>query len=119
METLRLLREVAGPGEAVLDPSGLAYFQPPCSDEWYVDTLFGERARRGVWMADLGGRLDDGCPWVLNTYRLGMLTEPVQARVAKEYVLVAGGLGLRRGDSRLVADGRWPALLHQQLESFW
>ena len=36
VETLRLLRRVALPQDRILDPSGLAYFHPPCNTEWYI-----------------------------------------------------------------------------------
>ena len=47
VEALRRLRAEARSDEGVLDPSGVAYFLPPCTREWYTDTLFAERAERG------------------------------------------------------------------------
>ncbi len=119
--TLRLLRARAAPTDRIFDPSGLAYFVAPCIGEWYLDTLFREGAARGEWMSELH-RIDlASCPWMLNSYRLRMLPDELQTRLAGVYVLIdgGGGLALHAGDPRL-ADGRpWPGHSWSELRSFW
>lgn len=115
--TLRLLRERSAPDERVIDPSGLAYFRPPCTPEWYIDTLFRPAARRGAWMEALGAQPVERCPWAVNTYRLGMLPEALRRSIARERALATGGLALARGDARHAAlRDRLP---YDELRSFW
>jgi hypothetical protein len=98
VEALRRLRDAARPDEAVLDPTGLAYFLPPCTREWYTDTLFAERAG---WMAELASGVPEGCVWVVHTYRLSFLSPAAQQELGERYHLSESGLALRRGDPRL------------------
>ncbi len=111
------MRRLAAPGERVFDPSGLVYFLPPCTREWYVDTLFESGARTGTWMADAAALSPQACPWVLFTYRIGMLPEPVRSNLAWGWERRAWGLGLRRTDARL------PALPRErrgdEITTFW
>jgi hypothetical protein len=101
VEALRTLRTLASPSERVFDPSGLAYFLPPCTREWYVDSLFEPSARSGRWMADASSLDPQACPWVLFTYRLDLVPPAARARFAQGWEMRAWGLGLRRGDERL------------------
>jgi hypothetical protein len=117
--TLRLLRRVARPGEKVIDPSGLAYFLPPCRPDWYVDSLFLEATRQGRWMADLGSVSPSDCPWVVDTYRLEMLPEAARSLIGSEYLFIPGGLGLPRGDPRLSRPELWNDLALGRIDSFW
>lgn len=110
-------RRLAAPGERVFDPSGLAYFLPPCAREWYLDTLFEPGARTGAWMADAAALSPEACPWVLFTYRLEMLPAPAKARLVSGWERRVWGLGLRRGDPRL-ADLP-PARPGDEITTFW
>lgn len=101
VEALRTLQRLASPGEKVFDPSGLAYFLPPCTREWYLDTLFEPGARVGTWMADVEALSPEVCPWVLFTYRLDMLPAGARSHLASGWERRGWGLGLRRGDARL------------------
>ncbi len=101
VEALRLLRRVASPSERVFDPSGMAYFLPPCTRDWYIDSLFREGAREGTWMAEVPALDPAACPWVLFTYRVDMLPYASKVRLAAGWERRAWGLGLRRGDPRL------------------
>lgn len=117
VEALRLLRRVASPAERVFDPSGLAYFLPPCTREWYVDSLFREGARKGTWMADVPVLDPDACPWVLFSYRLDMLPYAAKAHLAKGWERREWGLGLRRGDPRLAELP--PPRRGDEITTFW
>ena len=119
--TLRLLRERQIEGDRIFDPSGLAYFIRPCIREWYLDTLFEEPAARGLWMGELRQLDLAECPWMLNTYRLRMLPDDLEARLGGAYVLIdgGGGLALHVDDPRLAATASWPGLAHRELLSFW
>ncbi len=121
VETLRLLRARALPGDRIFDPSGMAYFVDPCIGEWYLDTLFREPARRGLWMSELE-RVDlASCNWLLNTYRVRMLPERLERRLAGSFVLLegGGGLALHHEDPRLAGEPPGPGLAHRELTSFW
>jgi hypothetical protein len=98
VEALRRLRAAARPGEAVLDPSGLAYFLSPCSREWYTDTLYADRPG---WMSELSGGVPNRCVWVVHTYRLSVLPQAAQTELGERFELSGSGLALRRGDARL------------------
>lgn len=117
VEALRTLRRLASPGERIFDPSGVAYFLPPCTREWYLDTLFQPSAIRGKWMAEVPSLSPAECPWVLFTYRLEMLPPPAKARLASGWERRVWGLGLRRGDRRL-ADLP-PARPGDEITTFW
>ena len=119
VDALRLLRRLAKPNEKTLDPSGLAYFLPPCTPEWYIDSLFREGARKGVWMNSMKSLDAAECPWLVSTYRLEMFPYVVKARISAGYVLKPGGLGLARGDERLRRPELWPSTGPLVLESFW
>ncbi len=97
---LAMLSSLAKPGDRVLDPSGLAYFLRPCTAEWYVDSVLRPRVRGG-WMNDLTASSLAACPWIVNSRRLRMIPEAVFQGVENRYRVVAGGLGLDRGDPRL------------------
>ncbi len=117
VEALRTLRRFAEPGERVFDPSGLAYFLPPCTREWYLDALFEPGVRAGSWMAEAGTLAPEACPWVVFTYRLGMLPAGIQQRLAVGWDRRAWGLGLRRGDARLT--GLPPPHRDDEITTFW
>jgi hypothetical protein len=114
---LRLLRRLGLPGDRVFDPSGLAYFLPPCTREWYLDTLFQPAAARGEWMADAVSLDPAACPWILFTYRLEMLPPAARVRLARDWERRAWGLGLRRGDGRL--SELPPSRRDDELTTFW
>lgn len=118
VETLRMLKRLARPGEKVIDPSGLAYFLPPCQPEWYVDSIFLPAARVGHWMAGLKDVSPAECPWVVHTYRIDMLPKTAQRHIRAEYLFVRGGLGLPRGDPRLLTTS-WPAIPFGPIPSFF
>ncbi len=117
--SLRLLRRVARPGDRVVDPSGLAYFLPPCTKQWYIDSLFREGARKGTWMAEMASFDPASCPLLLETYRLNMLPFSSRERLARNYVVVSGAIGLWTGDHRVREAASWPSLPAGALESFW
>jgi hypothetical protein len=117
--TLELLRRVARPGDRIIDPSGLAYFLPPCTRQWYLDSLFREKAWKGTWMAGMKSFDPAACPLVLDTYRLGMLPPMVRERLAQNYVGVSGAIGLWVGDPREREAASWPSLPAGVLDSFW
>jgi len=117
--TLRLLQRVARPDEPIIDPSGMAYFQPPCTPEWYLDSLFAPRAADGTWMHALQDRSATECPWVLSTYRLSALPETVRERLARDYGSVSGGLGIARERPDLLRRPGWARLPYTELFSFW
>ncbi|MBW2533409.1 MAG: hypothetical protein JRI55_18100 [Deltaproteobacteria bacterium] len=121
VETLRLLRSQSLAGDRIIDPSGMAYFLPPCTREWYLDSLFEILADKGVWMRELGEVELADCRWLLNTYRVSWLPDPTLERLQREYTLVpgGGGLALRAGDPLLTAVPPWRPLTHTGLESFW
>ena len=119
--TLRLLRNRQADGDRIFDPSGLAYFVEPCVDEWYLDTLFEESAKRGNWMGELRSVDLAGCAWMLNTYRLRMLPDELESRLGGAYVLIdgGGGLALHAADPRLADETPGPGLAYRELRSFW
>lgn len=116
---LRWLQAVSRPGDAVLDPSGLAYFLPPCTTEWYIDSLFRERAAAGTWMEELGTIEPSACPWLVRTYRLDMLPPQVRQRLAYQYRLVTTGIALWRGDPRSQTLPDRDATAPTPFDSFW
>ncbi|MGE5345339.1 MAG: hypothetical protein ACM3JH_05225 [Acidithiobacillales bacterium] len=116
---LRLLRRVARPGDRVVDPSGLAYFLPPCTTQWYIDSLFREGARKGTWMGEMAFFDPAACPLLLETYRLNMLPFKARDRLARNYVVVSGAVGLWVGDHRVREAASWPSLPAGPLDSFW
>jgi hypothetical protein len=120
--TLRALRKEARPGDRVLDPSGLVYFLPPVTSQWYLDALFAERARQGLWMT--GEEIPDAPgQWALLTYRLEALPASLNRQARLQFVPVGGGLALSRSDPRInPPSGEAPLqlpLAHSRLESFW
>jgi hypothetical protein len=117
VEALRTLRRLALPGERVFDPSGMAYFLPPCTREWYLDTLFQPSAIRGTWMTGVPSLSPAECPWILFTYRLEMLPTPAKIHLVSGWDRRVWGLGLRRGDPRL-ADLP-PARPGDEITTFW
>ena len=116
---LRWLRRVARPDDAVIDPSGLAYFLPPCTEEWYVDSLFRERATAGTWMQELATAEPSVCPWLLRTYRLDMLPSRVKQRLAHQYRLVTDGIALWVGDPRSPSLPKGTDAAPTPFDSFW
>ncbi|MDL2716249.1 MAG: hypothetical protein PT977_00720, partial [Acidobacteriota bacterium] len=117
VDALRLLRRMASPSDRIFDPSGMAYFLPPCTRDWYIDSLFREGARKGTWMAEVP-RLDpESCPWVLFTYRVDMLPYAAKARLAAGWERRLWGLGLRRNDPRLV--DLPPSRSDDEISTFW
>ncbi len=117
VEALRLLRRVASPSDRVFDPSGMVYFLPPCTRDWYVDSLFREGAREGTWMAEVPTLDPAACPWILFTYRLEMLPYAAKVRLAAGWERRAWGLGLRRNDPRLAELP--PARRNDEITTFW
>jgi hypothetical protein len=117
--TLRRLRAASGPGDRVLDPSGLVYFLPPCSEDWYTDTLFAERAAAGRWMQALASGIPADCTCALHTYRLGALPAAARDDLQRDFVLLASGVALRRGDPRLAKLAEPVPGLSGRIESFW
>jgi hypothetical protein len=117
--TLRLMRRMMTPHDRIVDPSGLAYFVPPCTSQWYVDSLFEDEVRQGRWMGAMVGFDPRSCPLVLWTYRLGMLPAGAKDRISRDYVGVSGGLGLFHGDPRIADVSRWPTRPIGPIDSFW
>jgi hypothetical protein len=116
------LRWLAGrlrPGDRVVDPSGIAYFVPPCGRQWYLDTLFAQLEAQGRWMQGADGPAAEGCAWMADTYRLGLLRPALRHRLAGRYVPIGGGLFLRSDDPRLAEIGRLPILPQAEIASFW
>ncbi len=122
---LAVLGSLARPGERVLDPSGLAYFLRPCTEEWYVDGVLRPRVRAGTWMTDLSpGRLA-GCTWIVESQRLHMIPDAAFRAVEGRVRFVAGGLGLDRADpripelERLSREGPHDRAGRFEVKSFW
>lgn len=67
ISTLRLVRTAEQPGDRALDPSGLLYFLPPCSRQWYADVLFEKWIEQRGWMNE---PLTLPCQWTVRTSRL-------------------------------------------------
>ncbi len=118
--TLRLTKSLVAPSDRVLDPSGLVYFTPSCSAEWYTDSLFYRLAQRDEWMTRLASELDS-CRFLLRTNRIRMLPEQARTRAETDFVTMPGGGGLcvRRdaGPVPHIAPAR--QLPHEALESYW
>lgn len=91
------LRKALNPGERVLDPTGLVYFAPSCSQEWYVDTLFAPRVSQGTWMQELSDGVPESCVVALVSYRLGWLPPAAQQTLRQEFVFLPCGLAWRKG----------------------
>ncbi|HPA53127.1 MAG TPA: hypothetical protein PLP50_16160 [Thermoanaerobaculia bacterium] len=119
VEALRWLKARSSPGEKVLDPSGLAYFLPPCTTQWYLDSLFERRARHGAWMTDLPRTDLAGCPWMVLTYRLNMLPRKFRLRLPAEYGPAHPGVALHRRDGRWGTPGFERPAAPVSLENFW
>jgi hypothetical protein len=117
--TLRQLRARSLPTDRVLDPSGLVYFLPPCTRDWYSDTLFAERAAAGAWMQGLATGVPAACTCALNTYRLGALPAAARDDLRRDFVPLPSGLALRRGDPRLTTFTAPGAGRSGRIESFW
>lgn len=119
--SLRWLQQNAEPTDRVFDPSGLAYFLPPCLDEWYLDSLFSLRAERGWWMTALEDFPDPArpCTWLVNTYRASSsVPQRYGERLAAHFALVVPGIALANDDPR------WAILAgdqanRRQIPSFW
>ncbi len=119
VEALRWLKARSSPADRVLDPSGLAWFLPPCTPQWYLDSLFEPRARFGGWMADLPRTDLAGCPWMVLTYRLEMLPPGVRLGLPAVYAPVHPGIALHRRDGRWGTPGFERPVVPEGLESFW
>ena len=117
--TLRQLRAQSRPTDRVLDPSGLVYFLPPCSPDWYSDTLFAERTVAGKWMTGLASGIPVDCTCALYTIRLGILPPAALDDIETEWVLVPSGLVFRRGDPRLETMSAPATVVTGRIESFW
>lgn len=91
------LRKALNPGERVLDPTGLVYFAPSCSQEWYVDTLFAPRVSQGTWMQELADGVPESCVVAVVSYRLGWLPPAVKQTLRQEFVFLPCGLAWRKG----------------------
>lgn len=118
--TLRWLQEASDPADRVFDPSGLAFFLPPCLNEWYLDNLFLHKALRGKWMTELEGFPDPArpCIWLVNTYRASSVPPQYRDRIAGHFVLVHPGIALAIDDPRRSALSTGTATT-QQIPSFW
>lgn len=119
VEALRWLMARSSPEEKVLDPSGLAYFLPPCTTQWYVDSMFERRARAGTWMNDLHRTDFAACPWMVLTYRLNMLPRRVRERLPGAYRPARDGIALGVSDRRWVGPEMGMPATGSRLESFW
>ena len=117
--TLRSLRAHRRPTDRVLDPSGLVYFLPPCTRDWYSDTLFAERTAAGEWMTGLASGVPADCTCALYTDRLGILPPAALRDLESDWVLVPSGVVFRRGDPRLTTMTRAVAGLSGRIEPFW
>jgi hypothetical protein len=118
---VRLLRELrarAEPGDAVLDPTGLVYFLSPCTQQWYIDGLFVEAARRGEWMTELAQGVPANCTWAVNSYRLVALPPNAQHGLAVDYRPAFGALALRRGVTRTLPSAAERGM-PLQVENYW
>lgn len=120
VESLRALRAVALPGERVLDPSGLVYFLPPCTREWYVDGLFAERVEKGTWMTELSAGVPPGCTWVAGTYRLQGVPPAALAGVRNDFRFFPSGVGLRYPDpAGARRSSLEPLAIEAALNNYW
>lgn len=119
VEALRFLRRASSPGERVLDPSGLAYFLPPCTPQWYVDSVFENRIASGTWMANLRAPVLEACPWMVITHRLDMLPADLRQALPRSYLPVRPGIALLRSDGRWAGPGARGPVAREGLESFW
>jgi hypothetical protein len=114
---LRALRRAVTPGDAVLDPSGLVYFLPPCTRQWYGDTLFAQRVEQGLWMQDLANGVPASCRWAIRSYRLGLLPVAARRDLARFYAPAGGALYVRVGDAPPA--GATDRGLPAEIENFW
>ncbi|MEO7973087.1 MAG: hypothetical protein ABIU84_05825 [Thermoanaerobaculia bacterium] len=114
---LRGLRAELLPDDAILDPSGMAYFGRPCTREWYLDSLYAERLQRGEWMADLGSGLVPTCTLALNTYRMLALPPAALLQLRSNFVLMPSGILVP--PERAADLSALPALARREIESFW
>jgi len=119
VEALRWLKARSVPGDKVLDPSGLAYFLPPCTTQWYLDSMFERRAEAGAWMNELRRSDFAACPWMVLTHRLNMLPRSVRLRLPEAYLPVREGIALRVPDRRWADPGIGKPAAASNLESFW
>ncbi len=116
--TLRAARRGLGEETAALDPAGLLWFARPCVRDWYLDTLFAQGLEDGSWMPELSeGELPADCAVVVDTYRLGMLPDAVEAEIRATYA-PAGPLLLRPGAEGLDGLRADPTLSGRTLESY-
>lgn len=114
---LRRLRGALAPDDRVLDPSGIAYFVPPCTQDWYVDSLFAERIASGRWMAELAGGIPLECTLAVDTYRLRALPASAIRSLRREFLSVGGGVAVRGDRGR--AGFEAPFAGAERIESFW
>lgn len=96
VEMLRQLRIDATPADRILDPSGVVYFVPPCTEQWYLDTLFADRTAAGEWMRELQFDLPADCTLALDTYRLSALPPNARRALGSGFRRLASGLAVRR-----------------------
>ena len=90
---------------------------PPCTREWYLDSLFAYGARSGDWMAELETADLSECTWLVNSFRLRMMNQKQLQAIGGRYQLLPGGIGILQADPR--ARMSWPQLDWTMAESYW
>jgi hypothetical protein len=116
---LRALRSVAASDDEVLDPTGLVYFLPPCTRQWYLDTLFAEATVRGAWMQELAGGLPNDCRWVLASPRLAVIPKAAQGDLAREFVVFPAAIATRTSRLSPREAELLGALPRLRIENYW
>jgi hypothetical protein len=114
------LRRRAQPNDTIVDPAGLAYFVPPCEQQWYVDTLFRQLVRKGSWMAAFTPGSLQSCPFMLATYRLAWLPRATFEATLQQYrACQSRGLWARADAIEAVPCNRAANLKDDLLASYW
>lgn len=108
------------PGDTIVDPAGLAYFVPPCEQQWYVDTLFRSLVRKGSWMASFTPASLQSCRFMLATYRLAWLPRATFEATLHEYrACQSKGLWVRADAAGAIGCNRVANLKDDLLASYW
>lgn len=119
VELLRRVQRQQRASDAVLDPSGLLFFVPPCTREWYVDTLFAEKVAEGKWMQELSHGIPATCSLAVVTGRLIHLPSRARDGLSTGFVAQPTGLALRADDLALASFADPIPGLPQRLENYW
>ena len=114
---LRAVRKGFARDDRVLDPSGILYFVPPCTEQWYLDGLYAQRLAAGRWMADLRDDVPSRCTLALDTYRLAALPPQALDDLRRRFRPVAGGLLAREGRDFAMDEETLVGI--RRVESFW